>query len=125
MKISISNKKENVLLKRTELELDIEHFGEPTPKRDEVRKALATQLKVDEAQLAIRKLKSTYGTTTKCLAFLYKTREDLEQLEPKHILGREKSKEKAEEKPKEAPKEEAKPEEKKEEAKPKEKKEGE
>lgn len=124
MEIKILHKKENVLLNRTEIEADIEHFKEPTPTRAQVKEKLAAMLSADKDLIVIKKLEQTFGSVTKCSAVLYKSRADLESSEQEHLLKRgvkKKEEAKPEEKPAEAPKEEPKPkkkpaEEKKEEA---------
>lgn len=119
MEIKIKEKKENVLLNRTEIEAEITHFKEPTPNRAQVKEKLAAMLSADKNLIVIKKLDQTFGSLTKCTAALYKSKADLESSEQKHLLKRDakKPKEKKEapapaEKPAEEKKEEPKPEEK-------------
>ncbi|MBD3263375.1 30S ribosomal protein S24e [Candidatus Woesearchaeota archaeon] len=126
MDIKITDKKENVLLNRTEIKADIEHVGKPTPSRAEIKEKLAAMLSSDKNLVIIRKLEQDFGSKTKCTAMQYKTRDDLEKIEQKYLLKRdekkpkEKKEAKPEEKPAEAPKEE-KAEKKEEKEKPEEK----
>ncbi len=89
MELKISNKFENKLLNRIEIEASVLHAKEPTPKRAEMRKLLAAQLGADESLLVIRKFSSKIGAGGRLLAMLYKSKEDLQKTEPKYIIGRE------------------------------------
>jgi len=131
MKVEITEKVENPLLKRTEIKFKVDHSGSPTPKRLDVRAQLASQLGVPEERIVIDKLASMHGRQMASgIARVYASREVLEGLEPKYLLKRGLPKEAKEEakleekpkaeKPKEKPKEE-KPKEKPAEEKPKEK----
>jgi small subunit ribosomal protein S24e len=127
MKVSVIKKDENPLLKRLEVRFEVDHEGGPTPKRLDVRKELAGQLGVPEDMVVIEKFATMYGRQIASgIARAYDSKERLEELEPKYLLGRglpkeekaeekppekeEKPKEKPEEKPKEEPKKEPKPE---------------
>jgi small subunit ribosomal protein S24e len=89
MKVEVVKKEENPLLKRTEIEFKVEHKGAPTPKRLEVKAALASALGVPEEVLVIEKLASSYGSQTASgIARAYSTREHLEALEPSYLLVR-------------------------------------
>ena len=99
MEIKIKEKKENVLLNRTEIEAEIEHANKPTPSRTQVKEKLAAMLGADENLLVISRLDQTFGSVTRCSARLYKNKADLEKVEPKHLLKRDQKKQKeAEEK---------------------------
>jgi small subunit ribosomal protein S24e len=136
MKIEIVKRSENPLLQRADVRFKVDHAGQATPKRLDVRAQLATQLGVPEELIVIEKLASTYGRQVASgIARVYNSKERLEQLEPKYLLERGLPKEaKPEEKPKvekppkekpEKPKEEAKVEKPEEKAKPEKPKEGE
>lgn len=113
MKVEIVEKAENPLLKRTEIKFKVDHTGAPTPKRLEVQAQLAALLGISEELLVIGKLASTYGhQVASGIARAYSSREQLEELEPKHLLKRGLPKEAkpekpAEEKPKETKAEKA------------------
>ncbi len=62
MAIQIKNNVENKLLGRKEIFAVMNNDG-GTPKRAEVRKALAKQLKVDEKLVVVNKVTSYYGNT--------------------------------------------------------------
>ena len=90
MEIKILNKNENMLLNRTEITAEIVHEGKPTPTRDDVRKHLAAMLGTDESLISIKTIKSGVRIFSKCSANVYKSKEELEKFEAKHILKREK-----------------------------------
>jgi len=124
MKVEIVEKSENPLFQRVEIKLKVDHAGEPTPKRLDVRAQVAAQLGVAEELVVIEKLAGAYGKQEASgIARAYSSKERLEALEPKYILARGLPKEaKPEEKPAEKPKaEKPEPEEKKVEAKKEEK----
>ena len=119
MEIEIVEKKDNPLFQRVEIKFKADHSGEPTPKRLDVRAKLAAQLGVPEELVVIEKLASTYGRQVASgIARAYRSKEQLEGIEPKYLLRRgmpkeakpevEKPPEKAKkpEKPAEKPKEE-------------------
>ena len=141
MKLEIKDKKENPLLSRIEVS-GIITFDKATPSNDQVAQSIASQLKVDASLIKMKHIYTGFGERqAKFSAFVYKTKEALDKIEPKPKKQLEKEKKaaeaakkaaeeakapKEEAKPAEAPAEkpaEAKPEEKKEEAKPEEKKE--
>jgi len=97
MKIIEKQKNENKLLKRTDLFLIIDHEGKPTPRQDEVIKAIAEKYKAPENKIEIIYIFSEKGKAqSKVKAKIWKEK----------IIER-KEKEKKQEKPVEAPKDEA------------------
>ena len=118
MKVEIVEKSENPLFQRMEIKFKVDHAGEPTPKRLDVRAQVAAQLGVPPELVVIEKLAGAYGRQEASgIARAYSSKERLAALEPKYLLVRGLPKE---EKPKEEPKVEKpkKPEEKPEEEKP-------
>ena len=89
MELKVTNKTENKLLNRTEIEAAVLYAGEPTPKRKDLRKLLAAQIGADESLLSLQKLSTGMGAKGKLFAMLYKSKEDLQKTEPKYIIGRE------------------------------------
>jgi ribosomal protein S24E len=89
MDVKILAKKENLFFNRTHISAEVDHKNEATPKRADVRKALAVALNANSELLAVRQLKSQFGFKAKCTAVLYKTKEDMQKYESKHIIGRE------------------------------------
>jgi len=116
MKLTITSKKENVLLSRTEFQADLT-FTKTTPARKEVVAEIAKQLKAKSEMVIVEEIKTAFGNTTaKVVGRVYTSKEVMNKIETKRMLEKHVFKE---EKVKEAV-EEAKPEEKKEEAKPEE-----
>ena len=89
MDVKILHKKDDLFFNRTHISAEVDHKNEATPKRADVRKALAAALNVHSDLLVVRQLKSQFGFKAKCAAVLYKTKEDMQKHESKHILGRE------------------------------------
>jgi small subunit ribosomal protein S24e len=119
MKVEIVEKFENPLFQRVEIKFKVDHAGEPTPKRLDVRAQVAAQLGVAEELVVVEKLAGAHGRQEASgIARAYNSKERLAALEPKYLLARGLSKEA---KPKEESKVEKpkKPEEKPEEEKPK------
>lgn len=120
MKIKVTTKKRNPLLKRTEVAFEVEH-GETggTPSRFEVRKNLAAALKAKLELVYLKRVETRTGANTALgEANVYESVEQAKLVEPEHIVTRNTPPpEKPAEKPKE-PKEELKeaPKEEKEEA---------
>jgi len=118
MKVEIVEKSENPLFQRVEIKFKVDHAGEPTPKRLDVRAQVAAQLGVSQELVVIDKLAGAYGKQEASgIARAYGSKERLAALEPKYLLVRGLPKE---EKPKEESKVEKpkKPEEKPKEEKP-------
>jgi len=132
MKLEIKEKKENPLLSRIEVS-GIVTFAGATPSNEQMAQGIASQLKVDASVVKMKSIYTGFGEQqAKFLAFVYKSKEELDRIDPKPKKQREKEQKKAEDakkaaeeaKPAEASKEEKKeeaPAEKKQEVKPKEK----
>ena len=91
--------------------------GKATPSNDEIRKAIASELKSDESLVVVKHIYTSFGSPEAVIeAYVYTTKEDMERIEPKTKKDKEKKPEgeAGAEKPAEAAP--AKPEEKKEEA---------
>lgn len=89
MEVKITGKKDDLFFNRTLISVEVDHRNEATPKRADIRKALAAALNAHADLVAIRVCKSQFGFKAKCKAMLYKTKEDLQKYEPKYVLGRE------------------------------------
>jgi len=106
MKLEITSKKENKLLKRTEIDFAVSHAGEATPSRISIRESIAGKLGCDSELVVISQFKTTFGVgKSQGVAHQYKKVEDLKSIEPKHIIKRFEPKpvKKKEEAPAEAP----------------------
>ena len=116
MEIQIINRKENLLLERSEVEFKAIYAKEPTPTRKDLQEKLASVLNTERDLVVIAKLKPSYGKQeTVGYAKAYKNKDRLVKVEPKYILTRGQQKEKKpKEKKSEKQVETKKPEEKKE-----------
>jgi len=91
MQLEVIQRKENPLLKRTEVSFKAIHKGEPTPTRDALRAFLAKELKATKDIVVIDSQASTFGRyETVGYAKVYKTKEEALAVERKHILVRNK-----------------------------------
>lgn len=118
MELQVVAKKENPLLKRTEVTFKAVHKAEPTPTRDAIRSELAKQLKASKEAVVVDRSVSSFGRyETHGYAKIYKSKEEALSVERSHILVRNKLKEaevkekkEGEKAEKPAPKAEGKPE---------------
>lgn len=106
MDIKIIEKKEEPLLSRTALKLNVSFKG-ATPSNQEVKKTIASSLKSDEKLITIRHIYTSFGIESATVAaYLYSDEKSMKLLEkekkPKAKPGEEKAAEKAP--PKEQPK---------------------
>ncbi|MCS7097600.1 MAG: hypothetical protein NZ922_01290 [Candidatus Methanomethyliaceae archaeon] len=82
--ISIIEDKYNPLIERRELTLEV--TSKTTPKRVELRKALATIFKVPLDCIYVRSCITSFGTNRSiCRIHIYKDAERARQIEPKYI----------------------------------------
>ena len=98
MEINITQKTENPLLDRTEIEFDCTYQGESTPKVLEVKSRLAAVLDADKKLLVVDNLNPQFGEgKAQGYAKLYDSEKSLTEIERKHILekNQEPQKEKA------------------------------
>jgi small subunit ribosomal protein S24e len=101
MEIKIISQKKNPLLKRQEVQFNVEHDTGSTPPRLEVRRAVATALKSNVELIFIKRFETKTGTHTAVgTANLYESIEQARLIEPEYIVKRNV--------PPEKPKEEAK-----------------
>ncbi len=100
MKVKITSKEYNPLLKRKEVAFKLDHSQtKGTPSRFEVRKMIAAELKTDLELVYIKKIETKTGTM---IAFgeanAYDSVEQVKLVEPEHIVVRNKPPEKPTEK---------------------------
>jgi small subunit ribosomal protein S24e len=90
MKIKIVSQKKNPLLKRNEIQFQVEHSQTgSTPPRAEVRKAIANILKKDENVVFVKKLQTKTGSVIAVgLANVYDSLEQARLIEPNYIIKR-------------------------------------
>jgi small subunit ribosomal protein S24e len=101
MEVKIVLSKENPLLKRKEVQFRIEHGPQSkTPGRLEVKKAIASELKLGEELVFVKDMRTLTGTGTAVgHANVYETAAQAKLVEPEYIVKRNS--------PPEKPKEEA------------------
>ena len=90
MEVKIVLEKQNLLLKRKEINFQVEH-GETgsTPTRKEVRKGVATAAKTNENLVFVKKFETKTGTLTAFgTANIYDTVEQAKLIEPEYIIKR-------------------------------------
>ncbi|NLE03814.1 MAG: 30S ribosomal protein S24e [Crenarchaeota archaeon] len=89
MELKIVSQKNNPLLKRKEVQFQIEHSQSKTPVRLDVKQSLAAQLQVDNKLVYIKKMKTKTGTNiTVGNANAYETAEQAKLIEPEYIIKR-------------------------------------
>jgi small subunit ribosomal protein S24e len=90
MEIKIISEKENPLLKRKEINFQVEHNETGnTPPRLEVRKAVATTLKKDLDLVFVKKCETKTGTHVAVgIANVYDSVEQARLIEPEYIIKR-------------------------------------
>ena len=89
MEITITERKENPVLKREEITFTIDHDGEKTPSRDVIASKLAAIVNSDKDRTILKKIQTQFGKHESLgFANLYSTKEEAMNLEPKHILKR-------------------------------------
>lgn len=90
MKVNITSKEQNPLLKRKEVTFSVDHSQNGgTPSRVEVGKQLATLLKTKLELVYVKNLETKTGTMTAVgEANVYDSIEQAKHLEPKHIIAR-------------------------------------
>lgn len=90
MEVKIVSLKKNPLLKRKEVNFKVEQgLKGKTPARLEIKKVIADELKINEALVFIKKMKTMTGTNTAVgVANAYETVEQAEFIEPEYIRKR-------------------------------------
>ena len=89
MKMEITEKKENPVLKRTEVRFTVDHAGESTPTKGAVVEELAKQLKAKKDYIILNSIESVYGSgRSKGYAKVYASKEDAQAVEPEYLLKR-------------------------------------
>ncbi len=89
MDIKVAEERPNPLLHRKEYVVEIGHGAQPTPKREEVRKALAELLHVNKDLLVIERMRATFGAPrSRSVIHAYESKEALERTVRTHIQVR-------------------------------------
>ncbi len=88
MKAEILDKKENPLLRRTEIIADLEYDG-ATVSRKQLQEELAKKLKVEPELVAIRHIYPAFGDRkAEAVVHVYQSKEDVDKIESKVYLNR-------------------------------------
>ena len=83
MQLTVTNKKEEPLLSRTQITATLE-FDKATPSYQEVTSLIATQLKTDEKLVAIRHVYNSFGSKkAEVIAYVYSDENKKQFIEPK------------------------------------------
>ncbi|MDR2830733.1 MAG: 30S ribosomal protein S24e [Methanobrevibacter sp.] len=91
MEIDIIQKKENKVLNRNEIRFDCTYTGETTPKILDVKNKLVALLNTKKELLVIDSIQPNYGEAKATgYAKVYDSKEDLEGIEPKNIIEKNK-----------------------------------
>jgi len=115
MEVKITEQQQNILLKRKEIQFEVEHSQtKGTPSRLEIRNKLAEMLKTKPELVYVKRVETKTGTMKATgEANAYESIEQAKLIEPKYIVTRNmppEKKEKAEEKVEAPPKKAEKPE---------------
>jgi len=95
LNIEILEEKKNTLINRIELRFKIDHFGEGTPNRLEIKKKIAKMSKANEKLTIISDIKTIFGSAHDIgTAHIYEDANELQYFEPFHIQARNLEKEK-------------------------------
>ncbi|MGV9204735.1 MAG: hypothetical protein ACOC44_12050 [Promethearchaeia archaeon] len=87
--LEILEERKNPLIDRTEFKVKVDHFGEGTPNRLDVRKKFAASQNAKEMLTIIKKIKNYYGSPhATAKIYIYEDPEDLQYYEPFHIQVR-------------------------------------
>jgi small subunit ribosomal protein S24e len=93
--IEILEEKKNPLIDRVELNVKINHFGNGTPNRMDIKKKIAALKSSDENLTIIKKIMTYFGSTEDIgIIYIYDNKNELELFEPFHIRVRNLPKEK-------------------------------
>ena len=91
MELEITEQNDNPLLSRQEIKVVIKHNEDSTPRRNQVIKSLAENLKANRELVIIDHLKNAYGKTeTHGYAKVYSDKESLTKIETKPSIDRHK-----------------------------------
>ncbi|HTY74849.1 MAG TPA: 30S ribosomal protein S24e [Candidatus Nanoarchaeia archaeon] len=98
MELKIISKKENPVLKRTEVQFTVEHTQAKTPGRLDIKRSVASQLQVNDKLVFIKKMSTKTGTSmTVGEANAYQSEAQAKIIEPSYIIKRNSPPEKAKE----------------------------
>ncbi|MEA2036752.1 MAG: hypothetical protein U9O94_04550, partial [Nanoarchaeota archaeon] len=83
MDLKVTNKKDNTLLSRVEIEAELTFLGEPTPKKEDLKKKISSLEKSDEKLIVVKNIYSLFGAGKgNALVYIYKSEDALKKTEP-------------------------------------------
>jgi ribosomal protein S24E len=83
MALKITSTEEKPLLARKEIKGELSFAEKATPSNDDVRKEIASQLKVGEKTVLVKHIYTAFGSSdAKIEAYIYNTEKDLKKYEP-------------------------------------------
>ena len=83
LKIEILEEKKNFLIDRVEIRFRVDHFGEGTPNRLEIKKQISAMQGSNEKLTIVKNLETKFGSPYSTgLVFMYETAEELKTREP-------------------------------------------
>jgi|WetSurMetagenome_2_1015567.scaffolds.fasta_scaffold05109_12 ribosomal protein S24E len=89
MEVKIISKKENALLKRKEVQFQVEHTQGKTPERLDIKRSIASELQVSDKLVFVKRMKTLTGTNTAVgFANAYESAEQAKRIEPAYIQKR-------------------------------------
>ncbi|MBA7515390.1 hypothetical protein ES705_07429 [subsurface metagenome] len=89
MDFEIVKKTENKLLERDELQVRIQHEGEPVPTREQVLSKIAASLNKERDQVVLVKFQSKYGVSNStAMIHVYDSAERTKIVEKDYLLKR-------------------------------------
>lgn len=89
MEIKVTEREENPLLDRVEINFKVDHTNAPTPPRSEVLDELSDEMGVHKGLVVIEKLATPHGRQVASgIARIYRSRSNLEEFEPRYLLER-------------------------------------
>lgn len=104
MTLEVSNRHDNALLGRVELEIALSHDQKATPTREDVRKQVAEAESTKPKLVIVKRMEPEFGHgRTRGWVHVYKDEEGLRRLEPHHLLVRHGLEETAKPEPKKEP----------------------
>ena len=84
MEIKIIQKKKNPLLSRLEVEAEASFLNEATPKKEDVKKKIASMEKADENLVVVKNISMKFGEgKANFLTYIYESKDKLIGIEPK------------------------------------------
>jgi len=87
--LKILSKKENKLLERTEVVIEVTHPLSSTPQKKEIREMLSKEMQVPKDNIVVKDCQTRFGThITRGIAKLYHKNASLQAIEHKYVLKR-------------------------------------